>query len=667
MADVFISYSTQEAQWACELRDLLTRMGREVWMAPESIPVGSSYADQIPLAIKGSRSLALVLTPHADASIWVQKEVGLALSNTVVVIPLRPDGHKPSGAMEFFLSDVQIRDVDSPEDAAVVVLRALGDTTLDEKNAPSDPIRSYLEHESSAPDEESIFIPVSVLPDAAGQRGMLGRSLIGSIRPSPARPEPLSPETLVTKGGLFLVVGEAGSGKTTFLRRLFRQACAAARNNKTVALPLLVDAPSLAGNGVRELCVRALSKTALEQFDFSSVASQIAERGVAIFVDGLDECRRADARAEMLEALGALASSVTVRAIVATSRPSEEIAPAGLSILRLAPFTRQEQIDFLDRYTSALGIGLNGASLLDALSDDISALASRPLFLALLVTSVAYRGELPETADELFDDYLNVLLDGSCAEEALMVERVLCEVAFWCVRESRITVPLEKISEICERETSDQEAAELLRRSVLESGVLTPARGGARFAHLTLMDHLARNYAASIYNFEPSHSMAQYFLRNPEKIELMVSSGRVMPTDCVAELGAGIGSVARHIPRAQSLTLVELDERLATILRNDFSERPDVTVHQGDAIAWLAEHDVDVIFSNLPFFLTDELLDVFAEKDFRTALVAMPPEHSLDDWKDRLRFTDVEVNEGSDYFPPQPVASKVVRVTPRRG
>ena len=437
-------------------------------------------------------------------------------------------------------------------------------------------------------------------------------------------------------------------------------------NDQTAALPLLVDAPSLAGIELSELCARTLSRAAGTELDLAAAESLVAERGVTLFVDGLDECRGADARAAMLGALDALATSPVVRAVVATSRPSEEIAPAGFTTLRLAPFSRQEQIAFLDRNAGVQGIGWSGESLLDALPADLRELAERPLFLALIVTAVAYRGDLPETTDELFDDYLNVLLGGYATEEALMVERVLCELAFWCVRESCVTVPLKKIGEVCERMTGDMEATELLRRSVLESGVLAPAHGGASFAHLTLMDHLARNYAASIYNFEPSHSMVQYFLRNPKKIEWMVSSGCVMPTDRVAELGAGIGSVARHIPQAKSLTLVELDERLATILRNDFSERQDVTVHQGDAIAWLAGHDVDVIFSNLPFFLTDELLDVLAEKEFRVAVVAMPPDHSHDDWEDRLRFTYVETNEGGDYFPPQPVASEVMKVTPRR-
>lgn len=666
MADVFISYSSKESQWATKLRDLLAQAGVEVWMAPDSIPVGSNYPNEIDLAITGSRSLVLAFNSHSDASVWVHKEVCTAISSNVDVIPLRTDDVNLAGAMRTYLIDVHIRDVKSPEEAAAEVLRALGSAGFDDEGTPSDPVSCYLGLESHQPAEEAVFIPHSPLPDAVERRGMLGRSLIGAAMASPTRPGPLSPEVLVTRGGRFLVVGEAGSGKTTFLRDLFRKTCSAANNDQTAALPLLVDAPSLAGIELSELCARTLSRAAGTELDLAAAEALVAERGVTLFVDGLDECRGADARAAMLGALDALATSPAVRAVVATSRPSEEIAPAGFTTLRLAPFSRQEQIDFLDRYADAQGIGWSGESLLDALPAGLRELAGRPLFLALIVTAVAYRGDLPETTDELFDDYLNVLLGGYATEEALMVERVLCELAFWCVRESRVTVPLKKIGEVCERMTDDMEATELLRRSVLESGVLVPAHGGASFAHLTLMDHLARNYAASIYNFEPSHSMVQYFLRDPDKIDLMVSSGCVMPTDRVAEFGAGIGSVARHIPQAKSLTLVELDERLATILRNDFSERQEVTVHQGDAIAWLAGHDVDVIFSNLPFFLTDELLDVLAEKEFRVAVVAMPPDHSLDDWEDRLRFTYVETNEGGDYFPPQPVASNVMKVTPRR-
>ena len=92
MADVFISYSTQEAQWACELRDLLTRMGREVWMAPESIPVGSDYAYEIPNAIESCTAFLLVLSKSAQNSNWVPKELDLAITYNKSVIPFQIDG-----------------------------------------------------------------------------------------------------------------------------------------------------------------------------------------------------------------------------------------------------------------------------------------------------------------------------------------------------------------------------------------------------------------------------------------------------------------------------------------------------------------------------------------------------------------------------------------------
>lgn len=673
MADVFISYSSKESALASELRELLTKAGYSVWMAPESIPAGSDYLREIPRAIGDSRALALLLTRNAEDSAWVEAEVSWAISDSVRVIPLRPDVHEPGEWTPFGLVNVQVRDVSSMEEATAVVRRALGDASAHDASTPpqedADAVSHYLARAGAATDDDTLFLPPSVLPDAPKlRRGLLGRSLVASLgAPSPGSASP-SPEQILMGGGRFLVIGEAGAGKTTFLCQLFRATCRAAAVQPDAALPVLIEAPSLAGERLPELCTRAVSETLGEPVDPTELGAEMVTRGVALFVDGLDECRAPGARAAMLDALGNLSSSEAVRAIVATSRPAEDIAPVGFSTLRLAPLSRDEQVAFLDRYILRLDIGGDGASLLTALPADVRALATRPLFLVLLVVSLAYRGSLPDSASVLFDDYVRALLEGLGERTAPLVERVLCEAAFWCVREARVTIPLDRIAEICgsvRGDPGDIEATILLRRSVLESGILTPARDGACFAHLTLMDHLARNFAADLYSFEPSASLVQYFLRNPEKIELMVGSARVRPGERVAELGAGIGSVARHIPRAGGLTLVELDERLATILRSDFVERRDVTVFQGDAISWLGTHDFDVLFSNLPFFLTDDLLCALSRKDFRVAVLSVPTDASLDEWRERFKISVVEVNEGDDYFPPQPRASQVVRVTPR--
>lgn len=168
------------------------------------------------------------------------------------------------------------------------------------------------------------------------------------------------------------------------------------------------------------------------------------------------------------------------------------------------------------------------------------------------------------------------------------------------------------------------------------------------------------------HGFEPSAAMEQYFLARESKIDAMLSAARISPTDHVIELGAGIGSVAKRMGKVSHLNLVELDEWLCDILRNEFADMADVTIHRDDAIAWMAGHDADVIISNLPCFLVPDLLDVLAEKEFRTAVISMSPDQRLDRWDETFEFSYVETNEGDDFEPPQPVASEVFLVTRHR-
>jgi 16S rRNA A1518/A1519 N6-dimethyltransferase RsmA/KsgA/DIM1 with predicted DNA glycosylase/AP lyase activity len=57
--------------------------------------------------------------------------------------------------------------------------------------------------------------------------------------------------------------------------------------------------------------------------------------------------------------------------------------------------------------------------------------------------------------------------------------------------------------------------------------------------------------------------LAQHFLVSAEKLSKLVAAAGIRPADDVLEVGAGIGTVARVLPESGSLTVVELDERLA--------------------------------------------------------------------------------------------------------
>ena len=76
-------------------------------MAPKSIPAGSSYAKEIPVAIKNCKVFLLMITSKSQQSQWVPKEVSLALSECKCVIPFVIENCVLTDIFNFFLTDVQ--------------------------------------------------------------------------------------------------------------------------------------------------------------------------------------------------------------------------------------------------------------------------------------------------------------------------------------------------------------------------------------------------------------------------------------------------------------------------------------------------------------------------------------------------------------------------------
>jgi 16S rRNA A1518/A1519 N6-dimethyltransferase RsmA/KsgA/DIM1 with predicted DNA glycosylase/AP lyase activity len=158
---------------------------------------------------------------------------------------------------------------------------------------------------------------------------------------------------------------------------------------------------------------------------------------------------------------------------------------------------------------------------------------------------------------------------------------------------------------------------------------------------------------------EADPALSQYFLVSPEKLAAVVRAAGIRPSDHVAELGAGAGTVARCLPPSASLTLVELDPRFAARLREEF---PAARVIEGDALSSIREMRFDVLIGNLPHGVTDELLPMLRRLCFRTAVLSASPAARLDDLGPGLTWSDVTTTGGDDFVPPQPVRSRVVRI-----
>lgn len=104
---IFISYSSRDYDTARTIKKVLESNGIECWMAPESIPIGSDYAYEIPNAIESCTAFLLVLSKSAQNSNWVPKELDLAITYNKSVIPFQIDGEMLTKPFNFRLTNVQ--------------------------------------------------------------------------------------------------------------------------------------------------------------------------------------------------------------------------------------------------------------------------------------------------------------------------------------------------------------------------------------------------------------------------------------------------------------------------------------------------------------------------------------------------------------------------------
>ncbi|MDQ3151096.1 MAG: hypothetical protein M3R63_05005, partial [Actinomycetota bacterium] len=155
-------------------------------------------------------------------------------------------------------------------------------------------------------------------------------------------------------------------------------------------------------------------------------------------------------------------------------------------------------------------------------------------------------------------------------------------------------------------------------------------------------------------------ALDQHFLRNPAKLRLLIEAAGIRPTDDVVEVGAGIGTVAEHVPACRSLTVIEYDPNLTTALG---SRVPHARVLHGDALVLLPTLPCDVLLSNLPGYLTEPLVGLLASLPFRTAVLAVPRVDDLAPLHGRYRVRLLTVLALQDFRPAQGSTSELVQLS----
>ena len=118
------------------------------------------------------------------------------------------------------------------------------------------------------------------------------------------------------------------------------------------------------------------------------------------------------------------------------------------------------------------------------------------------------------------------------------------------------------------------------------------------------------------------HSLGQNFLVDAELRDRVVDAAGIEPNDEVLEVGAGVGTMTLALAaRCRRLVTVELDERLAAILRDVVRGLDKVDVLVADAlrldIGSLFPRGGELVVGNIPYYLTGALLRKLLEPEPR--------------------------------------------------
>jgi 16S rRNA (adenine1518-N6/adenine1519-N6)-dimethyltransferase len=118
------------------------------------------------------------------------------------------------------------------------------------------------------------------------------------------------------------------------------------------------------------------------------------------------------------------------------------------------------------------------------------------------------------------------------------------------------------------------------------------------------------------HQFRLDTNKGQHFLVDEEALETIVDTAAIEETDHIVEIGPGIGILTRELlKRADSVTAIELDERLPPLLKqyieldDEAAERfPRLEIIRGNALLVPFPETPYKIVANIPYHITSPLL-----------------------------------------------------------
>ncbi len=111
---VFISYSRRDSEYVRHLKEYLNENGLQAWI-DDQIEHGDQWFNNINQAIKNSAAFLIIMSPEAEQSEWVQKEILLAKRYRKPMFPLLLRGEEIPILIDLQFADVRNGEMPSPD------------------------------------------------------------------------------------------------------------------------------------------------------------------------------------------------------------------------------------------------------------------------------------------------------------------------------------------------------------------------------------------------------------------------------------------------------------------------------------------------------------------------------------------------------------------------
>ena len=176
--------------------------------------------------------------------------------------------------------------------------------------------------------------------------------------------------------------------------------------------------------------------------------------------------------------------------------------------------------------------------------------------------------------------------------------------------------------------------------------------------------------------------LSQNFLIDRIALDKIVAAAEIEEGDRIIEIGPGVGTLTTElIEKSNSVTSIELDSKLATLLSERFSEHHNFKLIEGDVlntnIGEIVQSDPYKVVANIPYAITSKIIKLFltssnkptslvmlVQKEVAERICAKPGQMSVLAISVQLYGNPqiIDIVNANSFFPAPKVDSAIIKI-----